>query len=76
MKKLMMIAAMMLMGMGAFAQNEVGQVTLKPMAGVNLATLTGLEENKMRVGLVAGVEAEYGVAENFGVSLGALYSMQ
>ena len=76
MKKLMMIAAMMLIGIGAFAQNEVGQFTLKPMAGVNLATLTGLEENKMRVGLVAGVEAEYGVAENFGVSLGALYSMQ
>ena len=40
MKKLMMIAAMMLMSMGAFAQNEVGQFSLKPMAGVNLSTIT------------------------------------
>ena len=32
MKKLMMIAALMLMSMGAFAQNEVGQFSLKPMA--------------------------------------------
>ena len=29
-----MIAAMMLMSIGAFAQNEVGQFTLKPMVGL------------------------------------------
>ena len=75
MKKIMMIAAMMLLS-GAFAQNEVGQFTLKPMAGVNLATLTKTDDSKLRVGLAAGVEAEYGVAENFSLSLGALYSMQ
>ena len=72
----MMIAAMMLLSVGAFAQNEVGQITLKPMAGVNLATLTKTDDSKLRVGLAAGVEAEYGVAENFSLSLGALYSMQ
>ena len=76
MKKFMMIAAMMLLSVGAFAQNEVGQFTLKPMAGVNLATLTKTDDSKLRVGLAAGVEAEYGVAENFSLSLGALYSMQ
>ncbi|MBE6259541.1 MAG: PorT family protein [Prevotella sp.] len=76
MKKIMMIAAMMLLSVGAFAQNEVGQFTLKPMAGVNLATLTKTDDSKLRVGLAAGVEAEYGVAENFSLSLGALYSMQ
>lgn len=76
MKKIMMIAAMMVAVLSANAQNEVGQVTLKPMVGVNLATLTGLEENKMRVGLVAGAELEYGVAENFSITAGALYSMQ
>ena len=31
-----MIAAMMLMSIGAFAQNEVGQFTLKPMVGMTL----------------------------------------
>ena len=76
MKKIMMIAAMMLLSVGAFAQNEVGQFTLKPMAGVNIATLTKTDDSKLRVGLAAGVEAEYGVAENFSLSLGALYSMQ
>ncbi|MCR5366302.1 MAG: PorT family protein [Prevotella sp.] len=76
MKKIMMIAAMMLLSVGAFAQNEVGQFTLKPMAGINLATMTKLDNTTMRVGLTAGVEAEYGVAENFSLSLGALYSMQ
>ena len=75
MKKLMMIAAMMLMSMGAFAQNEVGQFTLKPMAGMTLANITNID-GKIKVGLAAGVEAEYGITETFGVSAGVLYSMQ
>ena len=71
-----MIAALMVATLSANAQNEVGQVTLKPMVGLNLATLTGLDDNKMRVGLAAGAEAEFGVAENFGITAGVLYSMQ
>ena len=47
MKKIMMIAAMMVAVLSANAQNEVGQVTLKPMVGLNLATLTGLNDNKV-----------------------------
>ncbi len=76
MKKMMMIAAMMLMSMGAFAQNEVGQVTLKPMVGMNLASLTKGDDTKMRVGMAAGVEAEFGLTEYLGLSAGVLYSMQ
>ena len=72
----MMIAAFMVAALSANAQNEVGQITLKPMAGINLSTITSADNAKMKVGLVAGAEAEYGVAENFGVSLGALYSME
>ena len=72
----MMIAALMVATLSANAQNEVGQVTLKPMVGLNLATLTGLDDNKMCVGLAAGAEAEFGVAENFGITAGVLYSMQ
>ena len=75
MKKLMMIAAMMLMSMGAFAQNEVGQFTLKPMVGMTLPNITNYD-GKIKVGLAAGVEAEYGITETFGVSAGVLYSMQ
>ena len=76
MKKLMMIAAMMVAAISANAQNEVGQITLKPLVGVNLSTLTNTSDSKMRVGVAAGVEAEYGVASNFGVTAGVIYSMQ
>ena len=76
MKKMMMIAAMMIAAISANAQNEVGQITLQPKAGINLSTVTGDGDQKMKVGLVAGVEAEYGVAENFGISAGVLYSME
>lgn len=76
MKKLMMIAAMMIAAVSANAQNEVGQITLKPTVGMNIATMTKMTDSKVRIGLIAGVEAEYGVAENFGISAGVLYSMQ
>ena len=76
MKKMMMIAAMMLMSIGAFAQNEVGQITLKPTVGMNIATVTKQTDSKVRVGMMAGVEGEYGVAENFGLTAGLFYSMQ
>ena len=76
MKKLMMIAIMMIAAVSVNAQNEAGQVSIKPMAGINLATMTKTTDSKMRVGLAAGLEFEYGVAENFGLSAGVLYSMQ
>ena len=76
MKKIMMIAALMVAALSANAQNEVGQITLQPKAGINISTITGDGDQKMKVGLVAGVEAEYGIAENFGIAFGALYSME
>jgi hypothetical protein len=76
MKKIMMIAALMVATLSASAQNEVGQFTLKPTVGMNIATMTKTTDSKVRVGMAAGVEAEYGVAEKFGISAGVLYSMQ
>jgi hypothetical protein len=77
MKKLMMIAAMMVAAMSANAQNEVGQVTLMPKAGINISTITGSgSDKKSKVGLVAGAEFEYGVAQNFDITAGVLYSME
>ncbi len=71
----MMIAAMMVAAISANAQNEVGQFTLMPKAGINISKVTN-SDSKTKVGLVAGVEAEYGIAENFGLQFGVLYSMQ
>ena len=76
MKKLFLIAAMMVATLSASAQNEVGQWSIKPMAGINLATMTKTDNTKMRVGLAAGAELAVGAAENFEVSAGVLYSMQ
>ena len=70
-----MIAAMMVAALTVNAQNEAGQITIQPKVGMNLSTLSE-DGSKMKVGLAAGVEAEYGVAENFGIAVGALYSMQ
>ena len=78
MKKIMMIAALMVATLSANAQNEVGQVTLQPKVGINIANMTGdtWVDKKAKVGLVAGVEAEYGITENFGLDFGLLYSME
>jgi len=76
MKKIMMIAAMMVATLSASAQNEVGQFSLKPTIGVNFASMTKIDNSSSRTGILAGVEAEYGVAEKFGVTAGVFYSMQ
>lgn len=76
MKKIMMIAAMMIAALGVNAQNEVGQFSIMPKAGINIATLTKGENTKSRVGLAAGVEVAYGVAKNFEITGAVLYSQQ
>jgi len=76
MKKLLMIAAMMLTSIVMYAQNEIGQITLKPMAGVNFATMTKFREMETRIGAVVGAEGEYGLIKNLSVTAGLLYSMQ
>ena len=75
MKKIMMIAALMVATLSASAQNEVGQFTLKPMVGLTLTTITGGNAD-MKVGLAAGAEVEYGITDKFGLTGGLIYSMQ
>lgn len=73
MKKLMIVAAMMLMSTGAFAQG----MFVKPMVGATFSTMTGdVEDAKFRVGLGAGAEFGYMFSEQFGATAGVLFSMQ
>ena len=73
MKKLFLIAVMMVATLGASAQ----QMFIKPMVGADLTTWTGdVENTKMKVGLVAGAEFGYNLSEQFGLTAGLLYSMQ
>lgn len=77
MKKLMMMAAMMLLGMGtSFAQNAVGTVTLQPKVGVNVACLTDEDDTKARIGFAVGAELGYQLTDKFALTGGLMYSQQ
>ncbi len=75
MKKLLMIAALMVASLSASAQ-EVGMF-FKPMAGATLTTLTGDVNNlKMKIGFTGGAELGFQFHEMFALTAGALYTMQ
>jgi hypothetical protein len=49
---------------------------LQPKVGLSIANVTDIDGTDPRYGVVAGAEFEYGVSDIFGLSAGALYSMQ
>lgn len=76
MKKVLVVAALMLSSVSTFAQHAVGSFNLQPKVGVNIANLTEVKDSDPRIGLAAGVEGEYQASDIFSVSAGVLYSMQ
>lgn len=76
MKKLLVMAAMVLSSVGAFAQYSAGDFTIQPKVGLNCASITDTDNGKYKAGFVGGVEAEYHVNSLVGISAGLLYSMQ
>ena len=76
MKKILVVAALMLSSVSTFAQHAVGSFNLQPKVGVSIANLTEVKGSDPRVGVVAGVEGEYQASDIFSVSAGVLYSMQ
>ena len=76
MKKILVVAALMLSSVSTFAQHAVGSFNLQPKVGVNIANLTEVKDSDPRIGLAAGVEGEYQASDIFSVSAGVLYSMQ
>lgn len=75
MKKMMMIAAMMVATIAAKAQFEPGTFTLQPKVGVDLATITA-DDSKYKFGLAAGIEGQYQLNNWFGLSAGLMYAQQ
>ena len=77
MKKMMMIAAMLVAVVTANAQ-EAGQFFLKPMVGGTLTSVLGdnTEDTKMKLGLVAGAEFGYMISDKFGLTGGLLYTQE
>ena len=76
MKKLLVMAAMVLSSVGAFAQYSAGDFTIQPKVGLNCSSFTDGDGLKYKAGFVGGVEAEYHVSPLIGISGGLLYSMQ
>lgn len=70
------MAVVMLASVASYAQQAVGTFTLQPKIGMNVASLTKSDGCDPRIGLAAGVEAEYQATDIFSVSAGLIYSMQ
>ena len=75
MKKIMMIAAMMVATVAAKAQFEPGTFTLQPKVGVTLATISS-DDSKFKFGMAAGIEGQYQLNNWFGLSAAVMYSQQ
>lgn len=76
MKKIILLAAITLASVGAYAQHAVGTVTLQPKVGLNVANVTEEKDSKTRLGLAAGLEVEYQLSDIVSLSAGAIYSQQ
>ena len=75
-KLLMLVVAAMFATVNVNAQSA-GEMYIKPMAGGTLTTLVGDVDNaKMKFGFVGGAEFVYNISDQFGISAGALYTMQ
>ncbi len=75
MKKFLLMAAMVLSSVGAFAQYEGGEFTIQPKVGINAASIDA-SGSEFKVGFVGGVEGEYHFNKLVGLSFGLLYSQE
>jgi hypothetical protein len=74
MKKLMMMAVLMMTALTVSAQPGENKLTIKPAVGVNFATFASDKDAKTKTGFTLGAEAEYGETGNMSLSLGVFYS--
>ena len=75
MKRLMFLLLLLCTGLGVSAQHAVGSLTWQPKVGLNVANVSG-SSGSSRVGLVAGVEAEWQVKAKLSLAAALLYSQQ
>lgn len=71
MKKVFLTAIVALASLTASAQ-----FSLQPKVGMNVSDVTDADNMKAKVGLVAGVEADYQISPLFSLSAGVNYSQQ
>lgn len=71
MKKLFVMAAMVLSSVGAFAQQAAGTTTIQPKVGLNVSTIA---DGDWKAGFAAGAELQYQATDKVGIAVGALCS--
>ena len=79
MKKVMLVAAILIASVAASAQNEVGKFSIAPTIGINLSNASfsvSAISTSTKAGLVIGATGEYGILPTFSVSAALLYSME
>ena len=76
MKKLLFLSLFLISSASAFAQHEVGTLSIQPKVGLNIADFRHSGGSSPRYGLAGGVEVEYQLTQKFSMSAGVLYSMQ
>lgn len=76
MKKIFIVASLILAFATAKAQSEVGGFSVRPMVGMNIGMMTNADDSDSRIGFVVGTELEYQATDLLGLSAGLLYSQQ
>jgi hypothetical protein len=76
MKKIFLMAVLVLSSVAMYAQHAVGSLNIQPRVGMNIANMTKSDGADSRIGLVAGAELEYQISDIFSLSGGVLYSQQ
>jgi hypothetical protein len=74
MKKLILLAIVLLSSAGIMAQEREGTLTVQPRVGMNLSSMT--DYNKMKFGYAFGMEMEYQITDIFSLSAALMYSDQ
>jgi hypothetical protein len=74
MKKLLLLAIVLLSSAGIMAQEREGTLTVQPRVGMNLSSMT--DYNKMKFGYNFGMEMEYQITDIFSLSAALMYSDQ
>lgn len=74
MKKLILLAIVLLSSAGIMAQEREGTLTVQPRVGMNLSSMA--DYNKMKFGYNFGMEMEYQITDIFSLSAALMYSDQ
>ena len=67
MKKMFIMAAMVLSSAGAFAQQTAGTTTIQPKVGLNVSTIA---DGDWKAGFAAGAELQYQATNQVGLEIG------